>query len=141
MALQAKPYGKFADEVEEEAAPAGMAYVGNPKYGRWQNGPGGGSFWAFYGQYAMFQALLGMNHPGYSRTEWDEYRSYRGRNEPYYGGTNNAPRYGSASSTVQTNSRYADSTFAKTGGFHAAQSDVRSAGVRTRSGGPGGGGK
>jgi hypothetical protein len=141
MALQAKPYGKFADEVEEEPAPAGMAYVGNPKYGQWHNGPGGGSFWQFYGQYAFFQALLGMNHPGYSRTEWDEYRSYRGRNEPYYGGTNNAPRYGSASSTVQTNPRYADSTFARTGGFHTAQSDVRSAGVRTRGGGPGGGGK
>jgi hypothetical protein len=140
MALNSKPYGKFADEVEDEAAPSGMSYVGNERYGRWHSGSGG-SFWEFYGKYALFQTLLGMNRPGYSRTEWDEYRSYRDRNEAYYGGTNNAPRYGSASSTVQTNPRYVGSTFGKTGGFQTAQADVRSAGVRTRSGGPGGGGK
>jgi hypothetical protein len=141
MALKAKPYGRFADEVEEEAAPAGMAYVGDTRYGRWRNGAGGTSFWEFYGKYALFQSLLGMSHPGYSRTEWGEYRTYRDRDAAYYGGTNTAPRYGSASSTVQTNPRYAGSTFGRTGGFQTAQSEVRSAGVSTRGGGPGGGGK
>lgn len=141
MALDAKPYGRFADEKEEEAAPAGMAYVGNPRYGSWQTGSGGTSFWVFYGQYAMFRSLLGLNHPGYSRMEWDEYRSHRDRDAAYYGGTSTAPRYGSASSTVQTNPRYAGSTFARTGGFHSAQADVRTAGVNARGGGPGGGGK
>jgi hypothetical protein len=141
MALEAKPYGRFADEIEEEPAPAGMAYVGNPKYGHWQAGTGGTSFWAFYGQYAFFSSLLGLGHPGYSRMEWDEYRTYRGRDEAYYGGTSAAPRYGSASSTVQTNPRYAGSIFGKTGGFQSAQADVRTAGVSARGGGPGGGGK
>jgi hypothetical protein len=141
MALKAKPYGRFADEAEEEAAPAGMAYVGDTRYGRWRSGAGGSSFWEFYGKYALFRSLLGMGHPGYSRTEWGEYRNYRDRDAAYYGGTSTAPRYGSASSTVQTNPRYAGTTFATTGGFHTAQSEVRSAGVSTRGGGPGGGGK
>jgi hypothetical protein len=141
MALDAKPYGRFADEIEEEPAPAGMAYVGNPRYGRWQTGAGGASFWEFYGQYAFFRMLLGMGHPGYSRTEWGEYRTYRDRDEAYYGGTGSNVRYGSASSTIQTNPRFAGTTFARTGGFRSAQADIRTAGVSARGGGPGGGGK
>ena len=40
-------------------APVGSEYVGNTNYGHWKQDSSGHSFWAFYGQYAMFSALLG----------------------------------------------------------------------------------
>jgi hypothetical protein len=36
---------------------AGTQLVGNPHYGSWQNGSGG-SFWAWYGKYALFSSLF-----------------------------------------------------------------------------------
>jgi hypothetical protein len=35
----------------------GSYLVGNPTYGTWQRNSGGGSFWAFYGQYRLFSDL------------------------------------------------------------------------------------
>lgn len=39
----------------------GSQYVGNPHYGHWSHGSGG-SFWAWYGQYAFFSSMFGRNH-------------------------------------------------------------------------------
>ena len=39
----------------------GSQYVGNPHYGHWSHGAGG-SFWAWYGQYAFFSSMFGRNH-------------------------------------------------------------------------------
>lgn len=36
---------------------AGSQLVGNPGYGQWQTNSSGGSFWQWYGMYAMFSAL------------------------------------------------------------------------------------
>ncbi len=42
---------------ENEPVVAGQNLVGNPTYGRWQSSSGG-SFWAWYGQYAFFSSLF-----------------------------------------------------------------------------------
>jgi hypothetical protein len=132
-----KPYGSFEEETIKTATPAGMAYVGNPAYGRWQTDPkGGGSFWEFYGKYRLIGDLLGGDR--YYRTEYDTWnRDYRGR-KPYYG-PDDDDKYGSGSRGAQT--RYAGSTYAQHGGFKGSDHSVRGAGSAARGGGPGGGGK
>ena len=52
---------------------AGSQHVGNPHYGYWSHGSGG-SFWAWYGQYALFSSLLGYNRPYYNN--WASRRGY-----------------------------------------------------------------
>lgn len=138
MDLVAKPFGLYEEEAIKVAAPPGMAYVGNPKYGSWKNDANGGSFWEFYGKYRLFADLLGPSP--YYRRDWDDWNSnYRGK-RPYYGeGSDERERYGSGSAHAQT--RYAGSHYSKTGGFKSEDTAVRGAGQKTRSGGPGGGGK
>lgn len=69
--------------VNDTPHPPGYHYVGNPNYGHWG---GGGSFWVFYGQYALMRDLMGG---GYGRqiyrNDYDDYRSSRDRRRPYYG--------------------------------------------------------
>jgi hypothetical protein len=72
--------------VQKEVAPAGYSqYVGNPQYGNWVQRDGG-SFWEFYGKYAMLSTVFNMmSRPAMYRS-WNEYDSrYRGRSGPYYG--------------------------------------------------------
>jgi hypothetical protein len=138
MDLEAKPFGFYNDETIKVASPAGMAYVGNPKYGNWKNDGNGGSFWEFYGRYRLFSDLLGPDR--YYRNDWNDWHTnYSGR-KPYYGETNDdRERFGSGSATSQT--RYAGSHYARSGGFKGEDHSVRNAGPRARGGGPGGGGK
>lgn len=138
MDLEAKPFGYYNDETIKVAAPAGMAYVGNPKYGSWKSDGHGGSFWEFYGKYRLFSDLLGPDR--YYRTDYDDWHAnYRGR-KPYYGETKEEKdRFGSGSATSQT--RYAGSHYARSGSFKGEDHSVRNAGPRSRGGGPGGGGK
>jgi hypothetical protein len=136
MDLIVKPYGYFEDEAVKTAAPQGMAYVGNPRYGRWITGKDGLSFWEFYGMYSLLNNLIGMR---YSRPDYDMwYRDYRGR-RPYYGRENEEERYGSGG--VFTRTRYAGSYYSRSGGFRRMEESVRGAGAGARGGGPGGGGK
>lgn len=138
MDLESKPFGHYNDEAIKVAAPAGIAYVGNPKYGNWKSDGSGGSFWEFYGKYRLFSDLLGTDR--YNRSDWDDWHTnYRGR-KPYYGETDDdQERFGSGSTTSQT--RYAGSHYARSGGFKGEEHSVRNAGPRARGGGPGGGGK
>jgi hypothetical protein len=140
MDIQSKPFGMYASESIEEAAPPGMAYVGNEKYGSWQRDASGNSFWAFYGQYAFLRALLGGNR--YSYNDWDTWnRDYRGR-RPYYGrNPDGTKRYGSTGSTVRTDPNYRSSTFARSGGIRSAPASIRSAAGSARGRGPGSRGK
>lgn len=55
----------------------GSQLVGNPNYGEWQTGAGGGSFWVWYGQFALIRDLLGGPRIGYGA--WA-----RGRDYSYY---------------------------------------------------------
>ena len=60
----------------EDLGPGGQL-VGNPSYGEWQASPGGGSFWVWYGQFALLRDLLGGPRIGYGA--WA-----RGRDYSYY---------------------------------------------------------
>lgn len=55
---------------------AGSQLIGNPNYGHWRQDSGGGSFWEWYGKYALFSTLF--NRPIY-------YGGWAaGRNYSYY---------------------------------------------------------
>ena len=136
MDLLVKPYGYFEEEAVKTATPQGMAYVGNPRYGRWITGNDGLSFWEYYGMYSLLNNLIGMR---YSRPDFDTWtRDYRGR-RPYYGQEKGEERYGSGG--VYTRTRYAGSTYSRSGGFRRMEDSVRGAGSGFRNRGPGGGGK
>jgi hypothetical protein len=81
MTLVSKKDGK----IDSDPGPAGYSYVGNPRYGQWQEGPGG-SFWVFYGQYRLLSDLLGGRRV--FRTDYSNYERYRSQGRPYYGENN-----------------------------------------------------
>ena len=71
--------------VNDTPHPPGYHYVGNSQYGSWNHG-GGGSFWVFYGQYAMMRNLMGGGYGGQIyRNDYADYRNNRDRRRPYYG--------------------------------------------------------
>lgn len=76
------------DKISKVAQPAGYQYVGNPQYGQWQTNSSGGSFWEFYGKYAMLSQVIGMFSGPVFRRDYDDYRSNRSSNRPYYGRNN-----------------------------------------------------
>jgi len=71
--------------VDKNVAPAGYnQYVGNEKYGRWEQ-RSGGSFWEFYGKYALLSSVFNMATMPARYSYYDTWNdSYRGR-RPYYG--------------------------------------------------------
>ncbi len=140
MDVEAKPFGSFESEKLTHAAPPGMAYVGNPHYGRWTSDGSGGSVWTWVGPYLFYRTLFG-SPMSYGRNDWNSWsRDYRG-SRPYYGGTASAPRWGSRSQTVQTSPKMRGSTFARSGGLRQAPSSVRGAGPSSRGGSFGASGK
>lgn len=62
-----------AEQQASGQSTAGQQLVGNPNYGQWQSGSGG-SFWAWYGQYALLSNLMGGNRFGYG--DWAGRRGY-----------------------------------------------------------------
>jgi len=140
MEIVSKPQGMFEDEVIEEAAPAGMAQVGDKRHGEWRRDPNTGrSFWYYYGIYSF---LNGRRTSYIYRDGWNTWRKdYRGR-RPYYGSTGDGTRrYGTFGRAVRTDSRYASTSFAKRGGLKSAPVSVRSAGDSRKGRGPGRKGK
>lgn len=101
MEIASKKDGK----VTKQAVPAGYNhYVGNEKYGRWEN-RGGSSFWAFYGQYAFMSSMFNMMT--YRRSYWDDYNrgGYYGGSRGYYGPGGSNPVYGTKSYTSSTSGK------------------------------------
>ncbi|MFY0651942.1 MAG: hypothetical protein JXQ96_07915 [Cyclobacteriaceae bacterium] len=92
-------------KLHKSASPPGYNnYVGNSRYGHWQNS-GGHSFWAFYGQYAFMSSMFRMATYPVRRSYYDDYRgNYYGTGRSYYG-----PSTGGRS-TYGTNSKYTSST-------------------------------
>ncbi len=76
-------FAKKDSTETSEAGPPGYEYVGNPQYGSWQSGSGGGSFWMWYGGYRIFSDLLGSGN--ISRTDYDTYHGRRSQGQPYWG--------------------------------------------------------
>jgi len=109
MDIVTKPFGAFEDEKITNPTPAGMAFVGNPRYGQWQTDDRGTSFWAWYGAYRLFGDLLGARGQPYSyrRDEWDTW-STRYRGQPYYGeDKDKRERYGTGGYVVGSSNRWA----------------------------------
>ncbi|HET9833396.1 MAG TPA: hypothetical protein VFP91_16855 [Vicinamibacterales bacterium] len=109
MDIVTKPFGSFEDEKITNPTPAGLAFVGNPRYGQWQTDDRGTSFWAWYGAYRLFGDLLGARGQPYyyRRDEWDTW-STRYRGQPYYGeDKDRRERYGTGGYVVGSSNRWA----------------------------------
>lgn len=94
-------------KISKAAAPPGYGnYVGNSRYGHWQTGSNGNSFWSFYGKYMMMSTMFDLMRRPYYRNDYNHYRSggYYG-SRSYYGpkSSNGSYRYG-------TNSAYTKKT-------------------------------
>ena len=93
--------GKLTKSV---APPGYNNYVGNSRYGHWQN-QGGNNFWVFYGQYAFMSSLFRMGtYPAYYSHYHDWRGNYYGTGRSYYGPVSGGTSY------YGTNSRYNRST-------------------------------
>ncbi len=129
-------------KLHKGASPPGFNnYVGNEKYGRWEN-RGGSSFWAFYGQYAFMSSIFRMMTP-VRRSHYDDYReNYSGRGRSYYGPTTNGrPRYGTRSdyNSSRTNTAWSKnrSSFKQKVSNRTSRSSARYGGSSARSRGGG----
>ena len=72
-------------KVSDQKYPPGYQYVGDQRYGRWRTDNSGNSFWEWYGKFALMSHMFGMfNRPIY-RNDYDMYRDYRRRGEPFFG--------------------------------------------------------
>ncbi len=78
-------YTKKDGQEITTATPPGYAYVGDSQYGRWRQDRHGGSFWEFYGKYALISHLMGGWYRPVYRTDYDAFRSNRSRNKPFFG--------------------------------------------------------
>jgi hypothetical protein len=134
MSIEHKPLGKYDDEADRVAQPAGFAYMAPPgqsnQYGHWENN-NGHSFWVWYGQYALMRDLL-FNHryQPLPSDDYYQYRDYRSRGQTYYGRdeSGSGSRYGTnGSATVE---RYSGSHYAQSGGFKNSPYASKSGGYR-----------
>jgi hypothetical protein len=126
MTVEHKSAGKYDHEVVRVAQPAGYAYIaprsqGRNQYGEWRSGSGG-SFWVFYGQYALMRTLFWG--PRYDRpiyaNDYDRYSRHHRYGRTYYGtDATGRMRYGAGGSF--TSSRYASSNYNRSGGFKSSR--------------------
>lgn len=84
MAVLSKKDG----EMDNSVSPPGYAYVGDSRYGRWRDDGSGSSFWEFYGKYRLFSDFMGGWFRPINRYDYDTYRDYSSRQQPYYGRNN-----------------------------------------------------
>lgn len=91
-------YTKKEGEEITTATPPGYAYVGDSRYGHWRQDRNGGSFWEFYGKYALISHLMGGWYRPVYRTDYDAFRNNRSRNRPFLGRNR---EFGSTGTVVQ----------------------------------------
>lgn len=86
MGMELASRGEDGKLIKTVGPPGYSNYVGNEKYGHWQQGSNGTSFWAFYGQYAFMSSMFRMATYPVRRSYYDDYRgNYYGRGRSYYG--------------------------------------------------------
>ncbi|MCK5696009.1 MAG: hypothetical protein KAH62_05345 [Desulfobacula sp.] len=137
MAILAKPYGVFEKDQLTQAAPPGMAYVGNSQYGEWKQDNTGNRFWSWYGKYALFSTLFGLRPSYYSYNSWNGWNNNYRHQKPYFGKTQKGfQKYGTSGTVLKKSPGFQSTTFAKSGGFKSQTASVRGAGVNLRGGGP-----
>lgn len=92
-------------KIQKSVNPPGYNnYVGNEKYGHWEQ-RNGHSFWAFYGQYAFMRSMFRLGSYPVRRSYYNDYRGgYYGTGRSYYGPTTSGRSY------YGTNSKYTQST-------------------------------
>jgi hypothetical protein len=146
MTIYSKPAGVLPEDATVIASPPGYNYVGNRRYGRWEE-RNGQSFWVFYGRYSLMRDLFwgrGMYRPIY-RSEYRGYRSNIRSRRAYYGAKK---QYGTAKAIKSP--KYSKSSYAKkrssSGGYSGSKysGSKRSGGYRSsryRGSSFGGGGK
>lgn len=140
MAILSKPYGEL--EPDAQAAPPGMAYVGNAAYGEWKTDENGNDFWSWYGRYAFFSNLFFFPPYYYHYGSWNRWRTDYRYKKPYYGKTKSGGyTFGTRGTMIKRTPRYQNTTFAKTGGFKSGPASVRGGSASLRGGGPKGKGK
>ncbi len=101
MEIATKKDGKLS----KQASPAGYNhYVGNSKYGEWQQ-RNGSSFWHFYGQYAFMSSMFNLASYPARRSYWDGYS-----NGGYYGSRS---YYGPSGRSVYGTKTYTSSNVGK----------------------------
>jgi len=81
MALLTKKEG----EVNTTPSPPGYDFVGDSKYGRWQEDNSGNSFWEFYGKYALISSLFGGWYRPVYMNDYQGYQRHRAQNRPFFG--------------------------------------------------------
>ncbi len=82
MTIVSKKNGKLT----RAAVPPGYDnYVGNTKYGRWEQRSDGSSFWSFYGKYAFMASMFHLGTRPIYRSYYDDYRSHTMGGRSYYG--------------------------------------------------------
>jgi len=99
MTLTARKDGENISSV----APPGYQYIGDSRYGQWTSDHRGGSFWEFYGKYALFSSLLGGLHRPVYRNDFGMYQTYRNRNRPFFGAGNQYGTNGSVTKQTKPN--------------------------------------
>ena len=126
MVVEHKPAGMYDHEATRTIQPPGYAYVASPqqgrnRYGYWDHRPGGGSFWVFYGQYALMRDLFwGSGYRPISATDYGYYDQARRSRQAYYGRDDRGrPMYGSSGSVTQT--KYKNSKYVRTGGYRSSR--------------------
>ncbi|OGR26338.1 MAG: hypothetical protein A2277_20800 [Desulfobacterales bacterium RIFOXYA12_FULL_46_15] len=142
MAILAKPYGVFEQDRLIQAAPPGMAYVGNQKYGEWKEDNHGDRFWSWYGKYAFFSHLFSSMPFFYNYNSWNGWHNNYRYQKPYFGDTKNGlTQYGTHGAYVKQSPGFQSTAYAQSGGFKNRTASVRGAGEGLRGGGPGSRGK
>ena len=86
-------------QIADSQFPPGYQYVGDERYGRWRTDSSGGSFWEFYGKYALMTHIFGTFQRPVYRDDWGSYRSSRERGNPYFGSQR---QYGTSGSYTKT---------------------------------------
>lgn len=124
--------GKLSKSV---APPGYNNYVGNPRYGYWNNS-GGSSFWAFYGQYAFMSSMFRMATYPVHRSYYNDWRgNYYGTGRGYYGPTTNGTSYYGTNSSYNRSTNPSSSWSRNTSSFknRVASRTSRSSSNRTSS--------
>ena len=133
-------------KLHKSVNPPGYSnYVGNSRYGRW-NQRNGTSFWEFYGQYAFMSSMFNMMAYPVRRSYYDDYyTNYYNTGRSYYGPTNNGSYYygtyskynNSQNNSSRWHSRSANSRYAERVSSRTSRSSSRygSSSSRSRGGG------
>jgi len=86
-------FSKKDGVADSTVGPPGYAYVGDSRYGQWRENSSGGSFWEFYGKYALLSHLFGGWYRPINRVNYGGYRSNKSRGKTFFG---NKRQYGSS---------------------------------------------